>query len=82
MLNFMLLQTVSMSISFSAEFFILANILLGVGMPRCCTGVFPRKEGWIEVLAGLAPSSQTLGSFLRILCLAKGGLKNRPQKYF
>ncbi len=50
-------------------------------MPCSCTGVFPRKEGWIEVLAGLAPPSQTLGSLLRIPCLAKAR-KIDPQKTF
>ncbi len=28
-------------------------------------GMFPRKEGGIKVLAGLAPSSQTVRSLLR-----------------
>jgi len=31
---------------------------------RCCHGV-PGKEGGIQVLAGLAPSSQTVGSLFR-----------------
>jgi hypothetical protein len=29
-----------------------------------CMGRFPGKEGGIQVLAGLAPSSQTVGSLL------------------
>jgi hypothetical protein len=35
-----------------------------------CTGMFHRKEVGIQVLAALAPSSQTLQSLLRILWLA------------
>jgi hypothetical protein len=38
------------------------KVLLGVGMLHGCAGVFPGKEGGIEVLAGLAPSSQSVGS--------------------
>jgi hypothetical protein len=30
-----------------------------------CTAAFPRKEGWIKVLAGLAPKGQTVKSLLR-----------------
>jgi hypothetical protein len=36
-----------------------------LGMPHSCAGVFPRKKGGICLLAGLAPSSQTVGSLLR-----------------
>jgi hypothetical protein len=48
----------------------LANKLMSVSM-HDSTGPFPRKEGGIEVLAGLAPSSQTVGSLLRTPWLAK-----------
>ncbi len=41
------------------HFHILANILCG------CTGMFPRKEGGTQVLAGLTPSIQIVGSLLR-----------------
>ncbi len=34
-------------------------------------GTFPHKEGGIQMLAGLAPSSQTVGSLLRTPLLAK-----------
>jgi hypothetical protein len=40
-------------------------------MPCTCAGIFPRKEGRIQVLIGLALSSQTVGSLLRIPWLAK-----------
>jgi hypothetical protein len=46
-------------------FFILANILLGVGMIGNCAGAFFRKEGGILVFAGLTPSNETVGSLLR-----------------
>jgi hypothetical protein len=36
-----------------------------------CVGVFPRIEGRIRALAGLAPASQTVRSFLRTPWLAK-----------
>ncbi len=39
-------------------FFILANVFLGLGMWRSC-------EGKIQVLEGLLPSNQTVGSLLR-----------------
>ncbi len=42
----------------SAIFFIIANIFLGLGMPLGCAGMFPKKEGGMQVLAGLALSSQ------------------------
>jgi len=32
-----------------------------------CAGAIPGKEGGIEVLAGLAPSSQTVGSNIRVI---------------
>jgi hypothetical protein len=45
-------------------FYILENILLGWGAPYGCVGAFYWKEGGIQVLAGLAPSSQKLGSLM------------------
>jgi len=36
-----------------------------VGAPLGCTGTFPGNEGGMQVLAGLAPSSQIVGSLLR-----------------
>ncbi len=36
-------------------FLILANIFLWAGMPHGWVGVFPRKEGGLQVLTGLAP---------------------------
>jgi hypothetical protein len=44
---------------------ILANVFLGLGMPHSREGLFPRKEGRIQALAGLAPSCQTVGSLCR-----------------
>ncbi len=40
-------------------------------MPRRGMGVFPKNEGGMQVLEGLAPSSQTAGSLLRTPWLAK-----------
>ncbi len=43
-------------------------VMLSVMAPgtQCgCAGIFPRKEGGIRVLAGLAQSSQTVGSIMR-----------------
>ncbi len=37
-------------------------------------GEFPGKGGGIQVLVGLAPASQTIGSFLRTQWLAKSEL--------
>ncbi len=47
------------------QFHILTNILLEVGMPHSCTGTFSKKKGGLQVLAGLAPYIQTVGSLLR-----------------
>jgi hypothetical protein len=38
-----------------------------VGMPCACEGAFHGKEGGVQVLAGLAPSSQTVGSLFRVI---------------
>jgi hypothetical protein len=43
----------------------LANLFLGVGTLHGCKGVYPGKDGEIQVLAGLAPYSQTEGPTLR-----------------
>ncbi len=37
----------------------------GVGVPCSCTGAFHGNEGRIQMLTGLAPSHQTVGSLLR-----------------
>jgi hypothetical protein len=50
---------------FIANFLILANVFLEVGMLRYYMGALPRKEGGTQVLADLAPSSQAVGSLLR-----------------
>ncbi len=47
------------------NFPILKNVLLGVGMPSRCMGTFPEKVGGIQMLARLAPSSQTVEPLLR-----------------
>jgi hypothetical protein len=46
-------------------FIIIANIFLCVGTPHGCAGMFPQKEGGIQVSAGLAPASQKLGPILK-----------------
>ncbi len=46
-------------------FFILANVLLGVVVLHGCMGTLFGKEGGIQVLAGLVPSSQKVGSLLK-----------------
>ncbi len=46
-------------------FLILANVYFGVGMPHSCAGVYPGKEGGIQALVGIAPSSQIVGSLMR-----------------
>jgi hypothetical protein len=43
------------SISF-AKFLILANVFLGESMLHNYAGAFPRKEGSVQVLAGLGSS--------------------------
>jgi hypothetical protein len=59
----------------TANLFLLANVFLVVAMPHGSLGAFPRKEGRIQVLAGLAPSIQTLGSLLRAAWLSKQARK-------
>jgi hypothetical protein len=49
--------------------------ILRVGMPCGCAGTFPRKEGGMQVLAGLAPSSQTTVYLLTTAWLEKIGKK-------
>jgi len=53
-------------------------------MPHSCESVFPKKEGGIQVLAGLAPSSQTVGSFNSDSSASKAQLMNDKQteQYF
>ncbi len=48
------------------------------GIPLC---LIQGKEDGIQVLAGLAPSSQTEGYIIRILGATKGGSYNAPTKY-
>ncbi len=43
------------------------NWLLLLGYAAQCTGVIQGKEGEVQVLAGLAPSSQTVGSNIRVI---------------
>ena len=45
---------------------------LFVGMPRSCTGTFLVKEGGIQVLAGLVPSSQTVEFLFKTPCQQRG----------
>jgi hypothetical protein len=52
-------------------FYKFASIFLGMGMPHGCAGMFPRKEGGIQVLAVLTPLSQIVRSLLRMLWLAE-----------
>jgi hypothetical protein len=47
------------------KFVMHSNLLLWVGMLLSRAGMFPRKEGGIQVLAGLAPSSLIVGSLYR-----------------
>jgi hypothetical protein len=44
---------------------ILASLFLGVSTPHDHADSFPRMEGGIQGLAGLAPSSKTAGFLLR-----------------
>jgi hypothetical protein len=44
-------------------YFLLPNISWWVGTLHRCTGALPGNEGGIQVLVGLAPFSQTVGSF-------------------
>jgi hypothetical protein len=48
----------------NVHFHVLENILLGVITPHSCTDTFPGKEGEIQVLGGLAPSSQKVVSLV------------------
>jgi hypothetical protein len=66
---------------FKVQFYIPTNVLLWVGMLHSCESAFPKKEGGIKVLAGLAPSIQIVGSLLRTPCstkLAKTDLTMAP----
>ncbi len=47
--------------------YILANILLFVGMLCYYRGTFPKHEVGIKVLVVLAPSSKTVGSLMKTL---------------
>jgi hypothetical protein len=39
---------------------------VSLGYAARCAGTFKGKEGRIQVLAGLAPFSQTIGSIIRV----------------
>ncbi len=58
------------------QFFMPANLLLAVGMLHSRTVMFPRKGGEIRVLAGIAPSSQTVWALLRT-----PDYRRRPEKF-
>jgi hypothetical protein len=45
--------------------FLNLKVFLKLGVCRACSSIFSRKEGGIQVLDGLAPSSQTGGALLR-----------------
>jgi hypothetical protein len=47
------------------HFYIFENVPKLVGTPSICIGAIPRKGGWETGLAGLVPSSQTVGSLLK-----------------
>jgi hypothetical protein len=51
----------------------------GVGTMHGCASAFPRKEGGIQVLAGLAPSSQIVRSLLRTTLPASQHRKIHPK---
>jgi hypothetical protein len=51
---------------FTPNYFIFANVFLRVGIPHGCVGAFCKKDGVIQVFAGLTPSTQRVESFLRI----------------
>ncbi len=46
-----------------------------MGMPDSCVIMYPGKEAEIQVLAGLALFSQTVGSLMRASWLAKPSIK-------
>jgi hypothetical protein len=50
-----------------------------VGVLRGCAGMLPRNEDGIQVLAGLAQSSQTVGFLLRTPWLVKPDKKIRQK---
>jgi hypothetical protein len=56
----------------TANFLILANVFLGVGILLGCAGMFHRKEGRIQVLECPAP----VQSLLRTFQVGKAGQKN------
>ncbi len=72
----------SFLVTLNINFHILAYILLFVGTTHGCMGMLPRKEDVIQMLAGLAPSSQTVGSLLKKTIPAKAGGKMIILRYF
>jgi len=65
-------------ISSNFAIFHTCKTILWVGALHGCAGMLPGKEGGIQVLSNLGPSSQTVGSLLRIPWPAnsKGDQKN------
>ncbi len=63
-------------ISLNFAIFIFANVLLGVSTNCSCVGAFPRREGGIQVLAGPALYSQTIGIHIENSLAGKAGWKN------
>jgi hypothetical protein len=57
------------------SFYILANILLFVGMLCYYRGTFPKNEVGIKVLVVLAPSSKTVGSLMKTIWPVKPARK-------
>ncbi len=63
------------------KFLILANPFLG--WVRCAAAwVCSMKDSWVQVLADLAPSSQTGGSLLILPLAGIAGHKNLPKSEF
>jgi hypothetical protein len=58
------------------EYFYTSKCIFWVGMSHGYAGMFPGKEGGIQVLAVLAPFSQTIGSLFRTPAACKAGWKN------
>ncbi len=55
----------------SAAIFYTCKCIFGGGMHHDCIGAFYVKKGGIQALAGLALSSQTVGSLLQTPCRVK-----------
>ncbi len=55
--------------SLNLDTFLHSQTLFWGGHAASCAGIFLEEEGGIQVLTGLAPSSQIVGSLFRILAL-------------